>query len=334
MFFNKIAKINNEDISVIVQGPIVGSTNEGPNKYYTKICLESIRKHLPKATIILSTWRNSRITDLDYDILVESDDPGISIMGDSSPNCFRQIVSSIKGINECKTKYVAKMRTDMVLKSNHFLKYFIKYNLLPFDPKYKLLKQRVVTLTTCNPARRSKFPFTVSDWFFFGLTEDVKNIFDIPLVKKDQIVQEDGKSYRCESLYSAEQYIWFSFLSKYHKIPFTHKSDLSNNNITTSEKYFANNCIFLTAKQVKLDCLKHPGAAYAQIPCLSNSGLYTFNDYKKMLNKYANNKLLIVPNLLEETIYYIVYNLRFLVKKKNPKLHDIICRLVNRKNHP
>jgi hypothetical protein len=53
-----------------------------------------------------------------------------------------------------------------------------------------------------------------------------------------------------------------------------------------------------------------------------------------MLNKYAKNQLLIIPNISEEIVYYLVYNLRFFVKRKNPKLHDIICQLVNKKNHP
>jgi len=327
-------EINNNDISVVVQGPIVGSKNDKYEDRHTFICLKSIRKYLPGATIILSTWKGSDVEGLDYDILVENQDPGTTIVGNFSSNCLRQVVSSINGLKKCNTKYAIKMRTDLVLKGNEFISYFIKYNQLQFDQNYKILKQRVVTLTTCNPSRKFRFPFSVSDWFFFGLTEDVKNIFDISLINKSVTKKDENDNERInDTFYQPEQHIWVSFLSKYKQISLRHTTDASNDNIVMSEKYLANNCVLLTARQVGIDWQKYPGAAYAQIPCLSNTGLYTFNEYKKILNKYANNNLLIIPNILEEIVYFIVYNLRFFVKKKNPKLHDFICRLVNRRNH-
>ena len=59
--------IDLKDISVVVQGAI---TN------YTKLCLESIRKYLPGAEIILSTWDDSNIDRLDYDVVIFNKDPG------------------------------------------------------------------------------------------------------------------------------------------------------------------------------------------------------------------------------------------------------------------
>jgi hypothetical protein len=174
----------------------------------------------------------------------------------------------------------------------------------------------------------------MSDWFYFGLTEDLLKIFDIPLMSEEWLKgPKDGGYYSVLYNCSAEQYLWFTFLSKYKSIPFKSYEDISNNNIETSEKYLANNSIILSAWRVGIDCLKYPGASYAQIPCLSYSGLYTYNDYRKMLNKYANNNLLIIPNLAEDLVYFVVYNLRFWLKQRSPKLHDFIARTVNRKNH-
>lgn len=62
--------MDTKDISVIVQGAI--------NKNETIKCLQSIRHYLPGAEIILSTWEGSNITDLDYDNLILSKDPGAS----------------------------------------------------------------------------------------------------------------------------------------------------------------------------------------------------------------------------------------------------------------
>jgi hypothetical protein len=135
------------------------------------------------------------------------------------------------------------------------------------------------------------------------------------------------------SSFSAEQYAWVTFLRKYKEISFGSTSDLSHDNIATSEKYFANNCILLSAQRAGIDWLKYSRAAYAQIPCLSNTGLYTFTDYKRMLNKYAMNKMIVIPNPFEEFAYFVVYHARFYIEKKSPRLHDFIRRLVNGKTH-
>ena len=68
--------MDTKDISVIVQGAI--------NKNETIKCLQSIRQYLPGAEIILSTWEGSNITDLDYDNLILSKDPGAAIIEKSA----------------------------------------------------------------------------------------------------------------------------------------------------------------------------------------------------------------------------------------------------------
>jgi hypothetical protein len=55
--------INSKNISTVVQDAI--------DKELTPKCLKSIRKCLSKATIILSTWKNSDIKYLDYELKLE-----------------------------------------------------------------------------------------------------------------------------------------------------------------------------------------------------------------------------------------------------------------------
>ncbi len=328
--------INSKDITFVVQGSVIGKSSDKKEDRHTYLCLKSIREYFPESFIILSTWKESDLKDLDFDLLIENEDPGVSILGDFSQNGFRQIVSSIEGLKKVNTRYSAKVRSDLVFKNSNFLKYFEKYNKLSYDNNYKLVEKRVVMLTSCNPKRRFKFPFNAADWFYFGLSEDIKNIFDLPLVRDSFIgthEYDDNKEKECESPYSTEQYVWYGFLSKYKKINFKHLRDISNNNIEESEKYFANNSIMLTAKQAGIDWLKYPGAAYAQIPCLSNSGMYTFTEYKQMLNRYTPNKLFIFPNIFERIVYFIVYNLRFFIKKKNVKIYAKISSFINKDNH-
>ena len=64
--------IDSKDISIVIQGK-----NE---KIKTAKCINSIRKYLPGSTIIFSTYKNEYVEDLDYDILVESDDPGATLL--------------------------------------------------------------------------------------------------------------------------------------------------------------------------------------------------------------------------------------------------------------
>jgi hypothetical protein len=325
---SKKEKINYRDISIVVQGAIAGLPNDKEKDRHTYLCLKSIRKILPGAKIILSTWEKDNVEGLDCDLLVRSQDPGNANFDNLSPfNCFRQIVSSINGLKKCTTKYAAKVRSDLIFKNDNFLKYFIKFSDLPSDENYRLLKQRVIMFPGCNPNRRMKFPFHPSDWFFFGLTEDVQDIFDIPLIRKNLIKKDaDGISHEVDSLLRPEQFIWFSLLSKYRKIPFEYANDVSHGNIVTSEKYFANNAILITPRRAGIDSLKWPGTVYMRTPALSYAGFYTFTDYKRMLNKYAHANLIIVPNPIEEITYFVVYNLRFFLKEKFPKVQRFLNR--------
>lgn len=333
-------QIENKDITIIIQGPINGKPQDKVEDRHTYNCLKSIRKILPGSIIILSTWESENTDDLDYDIVVKSKDPGYFLLrnetndGVRKESANRQIVSTNAGIKLVKTKYCIKMRSDLVLKSNNFITYFEKYADLPRDEQYKITKSRVLFLTTINPRRKFKHPFSMSDWFYFGKTEDIANIFNIPLMN-NQILKGDivDGLYSIENNYSTEQHLWYIFISKYRNISFNNFIDASENNICLSEAYIANNSILLTAQRAGIQSLKYPGASYAQIPCLSYSGLYTWNEYKKLLNKYTPTKITIFPNPFESIVYYVVYNLRFLLKNISPSLHDFIARIVNPKNH-
>ena len=59
--------MNNADISVIVQGKIIGN---GLDNEITKRVCESIRRLMPEAQIILSTWEGENTDGIPYDKLV------------------------------------------------------------------------------------------------------------------------------------------------------------------------------------------------------------------------------------------------------------------------
>lgn len=215
--------INSEDISVVVQGPV--------DELYIHKTLNSIRKFLPNAEIVLSTWVGTNVQNLDYDVLVLNKDPGACVftLSGRRQNQNRQIVSTKNGIKHSTRLYVLKIRSDMMLKGVKFLKYFG----LPFarEPSFSLLEQRVLinSLYTRhsfylnhhkNNITLSPFLFHPSDWMMFGLKKDLLNIWDIPLALEPQVSQyflhhSDLPHYTdCLTRWHAEQYIWLSFLKK------------------------------------------------------------------------------------------------------------------------
>jgi len=295
-----------KEISVVVQGPV--------DMNYTPRTLKSIRRVLPGATIILSTWEGSDTAGLDHDVLIENKDPGQAMLGGRPANYLRQIVSTLNGLKSAETKYAIKLRSDMGLKHAGFLKYFMEFNAVPTDKNYKVLKERIAIFTTHNPRRNFKNPFHVSDWFFFGSTEDLIDVFDIPLAASEKIS-------------SAEQYIWLSFLSKHKNLP-ENTTEPTPDNIELSEIYFANNCILLSSRRAGVISLKYPGRGYTQIPALSDAGYYTFTEYEKMLNKYAGAKLSVIANPFEEILYSVVYNLRMFAKTKIRKAFPRVFALL------
>lgn len=212
-----MVRIEHSEISFVVQGPIVEST---------KHILEQVRKVFQDAEIILSTWKGSDTVGLDFDILVENDDPGtvrgwsIDFPG-SYYNVDRQIVSSYNGIKRAKSKYVVKMRSDLVILNDSFLDY---YGLLPVKFGYSFTKEKILItdVYTGSPTKNKKVPhcFHPGDWFFFGLKEDLESFFDLSLAGREiaQYFLErteknpDFKDLLCR--YHPEQYLMLCNLQK------------------------------------------------------------------------------------------------------------------------
>ena len=119
-----VGGINTEDISVVVQGAV--------DKENTPLCLKSIRKYLPGSEIILSTWKGTNIESLDYDKVMLNSDPGgykDRYVHTFTNNTLRQLVSTKNGLRRATRKYIIKMRSDLILRSNSFLTYFEKFTM-------------------------------------------------------------------------------------------------------------------------------------------------------------------------------------------------------------
>ncbi len=293
--------INPKDISVIIRGLIVGSNDTDKNKQFTKRSLASVRKYLPGAQIIVSTWKGQETSGLDCDVLIESEEPGVIDMISRTNTLFKvstnnQIVSTQKGLEKADRKYCIIMRTDIVLSGAGFMKYFEKFNRAP---SCGFVEKKVVVLPTFNGRKRRDVLFGPADWFFFGLTKDIKNIFDIPLMDTAKLAgPKINDHYVIGNNFNCESYIWTNFLKKYQDFYFPNRNYFSEEALALSEKSYAQNLIMLPAKKATIGCLKFPHIEYAAEPW-SSQDLYTFNEYKKMYNKYNMDKIFIIPNILD-----------------------------------
>ena len=260
--------INSEEISVVVQGPV--------NRKYTYQSLKSIRKYLPNAEIILSTWENSDITFLDglFDTVVFNKDPNTVLpKGVFCHNVNRMVVSTNEGIKKANRKYILKIRSDIVLDNLNFLLIFDKFNVR--SDEYKLFEHKILASTLFSKIysrfnkKRKYVPFHISDWWFFGLASDIKNfllsseLVDEPYFsnyfKEDENISKDRPYKNIYWKFAPEQYIGYSCFSKYFDdIRMIDCSDVNKEIVRKSDLCLINNFVFLEHAQSGIRNLKYP----------------------------------------------------------------------------
>ncbi len=313
--------INTKDITVVVAG--------ATDKTLTTKCLASIRKYLLKATIILSTWEGSEITELTglYDDVILNKDPGSTpcTTDENSKlnNVNRQIVSTFAGIKKVKTKYALKFRTDFILTGNKFLKYFDKHK--GFTNEFKNVSKKILSCTiyAINPHNNNIEPFQMhpSDFAFFGLKDDLYNLFDIPLMTDGGsffFQEEPMADSKILYQYTPEQYIWVNFL-KYKGLK--HLFDVNEQTIKDTEISFANNLVLLSPKQLNIKPLKKGLLSGLTQIC------YTYLHWLKIYYKYCKSSVSLISRLSILTrifLYSILCNPIFSINVYGSKIKIMI----------
>ena len=292
--------INGSDISVIVQGKIIGN---GTDNEITKRVCRSIRNLIPEAQIILSTWEGENVDGIPFDKLVLNkvfDANKIIRVGEETPflnTVNHQIVSTLNGLKMADRAYAVKMRSDLEVFNTNFISFYGKYDEYPYsDPeliKWKVFKKRIVSLPTHNVHSKKCFPFNIADWFFFGLKEDLLKLFDIDLIDTYGLQIRENELYpKVEDNFGAEQEIWIRCLRKYISFQIKNAIDSSKDVIENSEIALVNNFVTVPAAQLGLYSLKFGFGAYAKDPWLSSS-LYTLRDWELLYNKYGGGHIII-----------------------------------------
>ncbi len=256
--------MDNADITVVVQGPVQSLPERPQDEGITRRCLTSVRRFLPGARIILSTWENQDLDGLDFDELVINEDPGPNVIGydragePRRENTNRQIVSTVGGLRRVTTKYAMKLRADNYLTGTGFKSLQEAY------PRrcdaWRLLRERVVVTNILSRRfyRGRRVVFFLSDFFDFGLTEDVLDIWDQPLLTEYPFdpgllgaLQHHGAP---AATIDVNQVLALGFVNKSRspKIALRDIFDVDDDKPRQSDLFFANNFVVATAEEVGL----------------------------------------------------------------------------------
>lgn len=298
--------ISSTDISIIVQGAI--------DKKETLKCLKSIRKFLPEAEVILSTWEGSNVShfaDL-YDILILNKDPGAPIIEECKHktlynNMNRQLHSTKEGLKRASRKYAMKLRSDLIFTNNDFLQYFDKFQ--NRIDNYKLFERKILvpTLFTRYTTKSGKFyervlmPFHVSDWWFFGLKKDLDIYFaDTPLVEEPEFTKyfalNENKHKKTPYgktafKFSPEQYFGYECFSRnFDDIYMEDAADYSDELMEKFKKAFVNNFIVLEFEQSGIYLNKYPYSKNEKFSGDQYIGLYNFYRYENEYKNYCDKE--------------------------------------------
>lgn len=204
--------LSDSELSVVVQGAISEATKE---------TLRTVRKVLPKAELILSTWEGSDTKGLDYDVLIQSRDPGSDGLIRRYPhkqihNVSREITSTLAGIEAASRFFCLKIRSDMQILSDDFIRYYNQFSRYRADGTF--FERRVMVNGTTTPRDLPN----VGDWWYLGTKKDMKKFFDIPLYPKEDypyFEQEENRKKHPFSdtlicRYVPETYIVYSLFKK------------------------------------------------------------------------------------------------------------------------
>ena len=200
-------------LSIVVQGALVES-----NMRETATFCEHWRRLFPKAEIVFSVsekegivgnreesglmtglrlaskHRQNGALQSALDVIVESCDkialargalalPPIKSDSPKLNNMNLQIAAAKQGLALAQGQYVLRIRNDLIFQNRDFLDQYLRAQTLPRGDAAVFAERVMISwLYTLNPYTVERLPLHFSDWFHFGLIEDVRRIWRSPPV--------------------------------------------------------------------------------------------------------------------------------------------------------
>lgn len=174
-----------EDVAIVFQGPVMLKDS------FTLCSIQRLRSIYPDIGIIISTWKGEitpnikKVFDELRCIVIENKPFGDENkgFGEKIGHLNNQILSSRAGINyaaENNFKYVMKIRTDLRIRRVDFIPYLINTMKI-----FQMGSQRVINVAFSNSIYG--IPFHLSDFVWFGKSEDMCKMYAIPLRNEKEL---------------------------------------------------------------------------------------------------------------------------------------------------
>lgn len=286
--------IANSDITFVIQGPVQALPGRDQPLGVTAKCIASIRQFVPGAKIILSTWQGQDCSALQVDTLLLNQDPGANIVSyaeDGTPgrlNFNRQIVSTAAGLREVTTPYAVKIRSDNFLTGNGFITAQQAY---PHRLKQDSVFQERVVVNTSYFRRYAEGQRVIlhpSDFFYFGRTEDLLKIWDLPLFA-DRVFdpakagqkQYDGAPVTATHAEQCYCRHWLALLDE-NAPTVNHRHDKTAESLIYWDRFMASNFVVLEPEQIGLGLIER------FIPKAKRPNEMSHYDWLKLYKQYCD----------------------------------------------
>lgn len=279
--------MDEKDLTFVFQGPEVFLSNEN----LTLKAIKKTRKIFPNSPVIFSTWdgvETDKYTELQVRVVL-SEDPG-STCRDKENNIMmnlnRQLRSASRGLSESKTKYSVKLRSDLMPRNRNILNCLNSPEVFyPRDSIYSKTANRVIVLdvTSIDPKLEEPLPFHPCDWFYAGLTSDLRLFFPLGRICDEETIShyyeqnqkpENNPFPSSMARYHPESWIFAEALKDFVGFEFRHLSDISGDNIEISEKLIYNNLVIASLRKTGWKSLKH------RIKIMNYTRTYSTNSWK------------------------------------------------------
>jgi len=294
-----VSTVRFQDITVIVHGPVLDQAAPGAPQGMTLAAVQSVRKILPGAKVVISTWAGSAAEGLGADQVVYSEDPGcLPYAPKERPNNVnRQIVAMRAGLGLADSRFVLKLRSDTILVSDGMIRQWGRFQVR--NPHLRVFEQRVITsaFLTYHPrvcfqgGRFTPFLFHVNDMIQFGLAEDMRKLWVIPLMPAADFTyfkegELEGKVDKVANRRVPEDYIWTSALTAAGFSSNDSWADFRPELIPVSELSIVNNFHLLDQTDMGFLCLKYP--EFARNHHLIDTPYFTSEEWLTLYGLYCD----------------------------------------------
>lgn len=281
--------ITPKDISIVLQGNI--PLKSAPEYQVIFANILQIRRVFPDSPILLGTWEGCIVPqNMGIDRVIFSKDPGSLPSFKKNAlqienNVNRQIFCSTQVLKEVRTKYTLKLRLDCVVHHTRFLDYYSKFGATADNQE----RIAIPCFFTIDPRMYEQMPFHISDWFAFGPTAKLQNLWDVPFMNMDDSIYYDKNPSAPHSSYfdklfrsrfAIEQHIAIHYAQSLGYTTPAFHNDISGEVLRSHDNFVAREFLILDLDQYGLVCQKYAKvsrSSFQQLNCLKFFDWYLLN---------------------------------------------------------